>query len=192
MATSNIDGTQSTLGGTDKPATTLGDVKKVAQPNGSILYQTTDGLLLDASSLALYAAKEVNKSLNGQLSQKKTEMATKNQRLAAANDILVSMRNKRPSGTDGSAVLSADVKKWFHENMPKVTVGDNSLNQGEWDKLSEDIKSRIDEMNATSQTDSLETDALVKHSDADNDMISNIQKMISQVSKQIIDNMRVE
>jgi len=148
--------------------------------------------LLDAASLVSYVGNQVGASLDQQLSSKRSQMATKNQDLTVANTTLASMRDARPKDSDDDADLPSGVKSWMRENLPETTIPSGKLNQGQWDQMTENIKSKIDEMNATSQTDSIDIDALVKHHDEAYDFLSNYYKLLSQTMQTIINNMRVE
>ena len=173
-------------------APTTTDFTAVQQADGRTLYQTSDGKQLDAAALVSYVGRRVGSSLDDQLAAKRSQMAAKNQDLTEANNILSKMRDTRPKKSDDEAYLPTGVASWFGANLPESTIPTGKLNQGQWDQLTENIKSKIDEMNATSQTDSIDIDALVKHHDEAYDFLSNYYKLLSQTMQSIINNMRVE
>ncbi len=168
------------------------DFQEVKQADGSVLYLTSEGRTLDAAALSYYVGSKIGQSLDKQLSDKRSEMALKNQKLAEANDVLNNLRDTRPKDTDDTANLSGEAKTWFNNNMPETTLPAGKLNQGQWDEIIENIKSRVDEMNATSQTDSIDIDALVKHHDEAYEMTSNLGKAADDTLNTIIRNMSVE
>ena len=168
------------------------DFTTVKQADGSTAYQTSSGKVMDISGLVSYIGVKVASGLDTQLANKRQEMAAKNTELSKANDILSELRNGRPKDTDDDASLSGNVKAWFSQNMPEISVPSGSINQGQWDQVIENVKSSIDGMNATSQTDSIDVDALVKRHDESYDFLSNYNKLLSQTMQTIINNMRTE
>ena len=138
-------------------------------------------------TLGIQRAEEMDKQLGNQLQT----MKDRNTQLRSLNDILSKVRVNRPSG-DGTGKVPdlTDAEKNVLRNAG-ITLGTGDLKAAEYDaKVIEAMKTGIDNVNSTSQLETIRMQSISDKRDLAYKMLSNQIDKLSNTMGSIVQNMK--
>lgn len=150
---------------------------------------------IDISSMdietALQAVQEQRTALlDQQLSQQIKDVQSRNDQIAKVNDLLASVNNARAENNEnGQYELPSDVTSKLSEQG----VGDGSktsFSKEELDKMSQDLKGKIDSYSNSQQMDMLRLQSMSNKRNEAFDTMTNFIKKMQDSRSSIIGNMR--
>jgi len=140
---------------------------------------------------ALKAVQEQRASLlDQQLNQQITEVQSRNAQISSVNDLLSNVNNARAQdNSTGQYDLPGDV----NSKLSELGLGDGSktsYTKDELDKMSQDLKGKIDSLSNSQQMDMLRLQSMTNKRNEAFDTMTNFIKKMEDSRSSIIGNMR--
>ncbi|WP_136608671.1 hypothetical protein [Paenibacillus dokdonensis] len=150
---------------------------------------------IDISSMdietALMAVQEQRTSLlEQQLNQQMTEVQNRNSQIASVNDLLSSVNDVR---SQDNATGQYDLPSDINSKLSEQGLGDGSktsYTKDELDKMSQDLKGKIDSLSNSQQMDMLRLQSMSNKRNEAFDTMTNFVKKMQDSRNSIIGNMR--
>ncbi|MBC6497308.1 MAG: hypothetical protein GDA54_03180 [Alphaproteobacteria bacterium GM7ARS4] len=168
----------------EKPRLTI---TRVDQPDGTYLFKTSDGHTFSIDELLFYVQSKIARYFQNRLQAKNEKLKEQIQEHNKLTDLLSVMQTNRPHG--GSKLLPNEVAIWMKGNGLDVPTN-QGIDKARWDEIIETLKGKLDSMNSTNQTDTIETESLTKLLDESNEFLANVENILAKAISTIISNLR--